>query len=192
VPLCLPTWLPKAPQNPTNSIKSQPKHKKEDFLKMSTSPIRNTPFRWSRIPKPFPKSSKNAPKVPQKSHRFLHRFLDCFFIDFGSFWGPLDSLWAPKSLKRGRPRKKPRGPGANCVPKAPKDASRLPKSFEKITIYTPRTSKMMPKGCQTGPPNPHHETKTASNLAFPETDLETKGVPLLEFGSHVGSQGHPK
>ena len=64
----LPKCLPKASQNVTNSRKSQPKHEKDEFCRMSTSLKRDTNFRGSRIPKTPPKSTKNAPKVPQKSH----------------------------------------------------------------------------------------------------------------------------
>ena len=92
VPFWLPKWLPKATQNVTKSTKSQPKHEKDEFLKMSTSLTRETNFRGSRVPKTPPKSTKNAPKVHQKSQRFLHRFLDCFYIEFGSILGP---PWAP-------------------------------------------------------------------------------------------------
>ena len=87
-PLWLPKWLPKALQKDTTSTKSQPKHEKDEFLKMSTSLTRDTNFRNSRVPKTPPKSRNNATEVPQKAHRFLHRFLDCIFYDLGSILGP--------------------------------------------------------------------------------------------------------
>ena len=65
---------PQSIPNVTKSRKKQPKHAKYDFLKMSTSRTRNNHFQGSKVPKTLPKSTKVAPKVYLKSHRFLHRF----------------------------------------------------------------------------------------------------------------------
>ena len=104
-PFLLPRRAPKASQNVTKSTKSQPKHEKDEFLKMSTSLTRDTHFRGSRVPKTPPKSTNNAAKVPQKTRRFLHRFLNVFFIDFGSILGPMGGpSWSQNPLKWGEGR----------------------------------------------------------------------------------------
>ena len=72
---------------------------------MSTSLTRDTHFRGSRVPKTPPKSTNNAAKVPQKTRRFLHRFLNGFFIDFGSILGPMGGpSWSQNRLKWGEGR----------------------------------------------------------------------------------------
>ena len=67
-----PKWVPKASQNVKKPTKCEPKREKDDFLKMSTSLTRDAHFRGSRVLKTPPKSAKNATRVPQKPHRFLH------------------------------------------------------------------------------------------------------------------------
>ena len=54
------------------SQKSQPKHEKNEFLRISVSPTRNTQNQGSRVPKTPPKSTKNAPKAMQKPSRISH------------------------------------------------------------------------------------------------------------------------
>ena len=156
VPLWLPKWLPEAPQNLTNSTKSQPKHKKEDFLKMSTSPTRNTHFRGSRVPQTHPKSTKNTPKVPQKAHRFLDRFVDCFFLDFsfilGSPWNP---IWCQNLLKWGAAISA-MGSGRKLRAQGSQGRWKTPKILQKALHLDPQASKMLLKGWQTSPRSPHH------------------------------------
>ena len=59
VPRWLPKWVPKAPQHVTKVRTSQPKHEKDEFLKMSTSLTRDIHFFTVQGP-------KNTSKVNQK------------------------------------------------------------------------------------------------------------------------------
>ena len=105
---------------------------------------------FSRVqgPKNTPKANQKHSKDPSKIALIFASILNCYFYRFWLHFGtPLGSLWAPKSLKRERRGKREGGPGANCAPKAPTDATRPPKSLKKHPIWTPITSKIMPKGC---------------------------------------------
>ena len=91
---------PQSTPNVIKSRKSQPTHEKNNFLKMSTSRTRNTHFQGSRVPKTLPKSTKNAPKVPQKSHRCLHRLLVCSFLILAPCWDTLGLYLGAKIAKK--------------------------------------------------------------------------------------------
>ena len=129
---------------------------------MSTSLTRDTYFRGSRVPKTPPKSTKNAPKVPQKSLRVLHRFLTCFLSILAPFWDPLGLPLGTKIAKNEATLKGGRGSWRKLRAQGTQGRHQTPK-------IPPKTPHLDPKGFQNDPKRvprtPQHEPKKSIQLS---------------------------
>ena len=76
--------------------------KKNEILRISVSPTRNTQNQRSRVPKTPPKSTNNAPKAMLKPTQISNWFLHRFFIDFWSILGPLVAAFCTQNRLKWR------------------------------------------------------------------------------------------